>query len=91
MARVCFKQNAGGCPAQHTVEDADLPEIVLVASKLANDFDEDAGFHLSLDPLEFWVWASKHKVVAMDDASQVARDMLKATRAGFAALEAHQR
>ena len=36
----------------HAVEDADLPEIVLVASKLANDFDEEAGFHLSLHPLE---------------------------------------
>ena len=90
MSRVCFQQNSVVCPAQHTVEDADFHEIGLVAPKLANDFDEEAAFHALFHPFEVWVGADEHKVVAMDNASQVARRMLESAWASFAALEAHQ-
>ena len=90
MSRVCFKQNSVVSPAQHSIEDSNFAEVVFVAAKLSNDFDEEAGFHSSLHPFELRVWADEYKVVAMDNTSQIARGMLEAAWAGFASFEAHQ-
>ena len=90
MSRVCFKQNSVVGLSQHSIEDSNFSEVVFVSAQLSDDFDEEAGFHSSCHPFELWVWADEHKVVAMDNASQVARGVLEAAWAGFAAFEAHQ-
>ena len=89
MPRVGLEREPVRQPPDHPVEAPDLAEVpgLLIASQLADDFQQDRLGELLGDPVEVLVLPAEHEVVAVHQAEEAARGVPEADRAGPAPAE----